>query len=147
VVYIKIIFLDIDGVLNYINSEILDENCLYNLEEIVRQTNAKIVITSTWKQFWEHPKLEFHKYKISLVSKLKQHNMEIYDFAPNLKRHRTKEVQQWLKEHVDIESFVVIDDWAFDFKLEMKDNFVQTCWYDKGLEENHRNKAIEILMK
>lgn len=47
----KIIFLDIDGVLNYQGSNLIDEGCLNNLRNIIKQTGAKIVLISTWKTF------------------------------------------------------------------------------------------------
>ena len=47
----KIIFLDIDGVLNYQGSNLIDDGCLNNLRNIVKQTGAKIVLISTWKTF------------------------------------------------------------------------------------------------
>ena len=47
----KVIFLDIDGVLNYMNSSVLDETCVGNLRYIISKTGAKIVLISTWKQF------------------------------------------------------------------------------------------------
>lgn len=61
----KIIFLDIDGVLNSnqywasiqdkkkIMPEMefeLDPQCLRNLKKITDETNSKIVVTSTWKR-------------------------------------------------------------------------------------------------
>jgi hypothetical protein len=47
---ISIIFLDVDGVLNYhgCNNE-FDNICLTNLYEIVKSTNCKIIISSTYK--------------------------------------------------------------------------------------------------
>lgn len=47
----KIIFLDIDGVLNYMGSSVLDNTCVENLRYLVSETGAKIVLISTWKQF------------------------------------------------------------------------------------------------
>jgi hypothetical protein len=56
----KLIFLDIDGVMNHRNYMIrsrlhhLQEFCpvaVRNLREIVKRTNAKIVISSTWRKF------------------------------------------------------------------------------------------------
>lgn len=60
---LNIIFLDIDGVLNYVtctdrvphSSAIFGIN-QYNvalLSQIVKKTNAKIVLTSSWKSGWE----------------------------------------------------------------------------------------------
>ena len=47
----KIIFLDIDGVLNYMGSNLIDESCLKQLRRVAVETGAKIVLISTWKQF------------------------------------------------------------------------------------------------
>ena len=49
----RIIFLDIDGVLNYQGSQLIDEDCLNNLKYIIEKTNAKIVLISTWKQSFD----------------------------------------------------------------------------------------------
>ena len=52
----NVIFLDIDGVLNYSESESrnglylgIDSKRIKNLAKIVAATDAKIVLTSTWK--------------------------------------------------------------------------------------------------
>lgn len=55
----KLIFLDVDGVLNHNKSRmdlltgkshfILDEDCIDNLYRIIDATNAYIVISSTWR--------------------------------------------------------------------------------------------------
>lgn len=49
-----IIFLDIDGVLNHMNMEwngmyVIDKNRLQNLEKLVIELDASIVISSTWR--------------------------------------------------------------------------------------------------
>lgn len=54
----KIIFLDVYGVLvhaNYSNKENLhiDEEKVKILKEIVDKTDAKIVLSSTWKNFYQ----------------------------------------------------------------------------------------------
>ena len=50
----KIIFLDIDGVLNYMGSNLIDKSCLKQLRRVVEKTGAKIVLISTWKQFLDN---------------------------------------------------------------------------------------------
>ena len=57
---IKIIFLDIDGVLNCANSNSrcgsyigIDDEKVKALLEIVEQTGAKIVLCSSWKDGWD----------------------------------------------------------------------------------------------
>ena len=47
---IKVIFLDVDGVLNFHGSSFeFDFNCLNNLSKIVNTTQSKIIISSTYK--------------------------------------------------------------------------------------------------
>ena len=56
----KVIFLDIDGVLNYATTAArapcgcigIAEPAVRNLKKIIDATGAKIVLTSTWKSEW-----------------------------------------------------------------------------------------------
>lgn len=48
-VHNKIIFLDVDGVINIPNYLKFDERCLENLRLIVKQTGAKIIVSSSWR--------------------------------------------------------------------------------------------------
>jgi histidinol phosphatase-like enzyme len=55
----KVVFLDIDGVLNEEKSRSrccgykgIDDKKVGNLAKIVKQTNAEIVLISTWKDDW-----------------------------------------------------------------------------------------------
>ena len=62
----KILFLDIDGVLNswrYDQERIslqdnIDETRLPLLSRIVSSTNAKIVLTSSWRKHWERDSIK-----------------------------------------------------------------------------------------
>ena len=65
----KIIFLDIDGVLNSAKYDKkrtaddgnIDTTRLPLLKHIVDSTKAKIVLTSTWRKFWEKTNLQIAK--------------------------------------------------------------------------------------
>ena len=55
----KVIFLDIDGVLNTPSSESrcgeyigIDDEKVEKLKKIVEKTKAEIVLISTWKKYW-----------------------------------------------------------------------------------------------
>ena len=48
-VHNKIIFLDIDGVVNIPNYQTFDGACLENLYDIIRKTGAKIIVSSSWR--------------------------------------------------------------------------------------------------
>lgn len=60
----KVIFLDVDGVLNsrdwLVNNRVRTENSVNQekvklLMEIVQKTNAEVVLSSTWRYIPEHP--------------------------------------------------------------------------------------------
>jgi len=76
---VNIIFLDVDGVLNSINKLVevynktnkphsgysypFDETCLRNLQLLVRETNSKLVVTSTWRKDKEGRQTLLNAYK------------------------------------------------------------------------------------
>lgn len=163
----KVVFLDVDGVLNSLYSHSIDnserwtedEVSMYHIEKLkrlIQETNAKIVLSSCWKNYLPMfiDKYELNDFQIELgqilLRKLKEVGLEIYDVLPDLERkvrRNTKgyEIEAWLKEHLDVEVFVVIDD--EDIVLpEQKSVFLKTTFKD-GLTDEIVDKAIEILNK
>ena len=66
----KVVFLDIDGVLNEEKSRShccgykgIDDKKVENLAKIIKTTNAAIVLISTWKDDWFRPSLIFPEYR------------------------------------------------------------------------------------
>ena len=58
----KIIFLDIDGVLNrhsYYKHIVIEEDLAKNLKKILDSTNAKIVLSTYWRGFPDYIKYIF----------------------------------------------------------------------------------------
>ena len=51
----KIIFLDIDGVLNTNSDRNISDEKLIFLSELVPKTGAEIVLSSSWRNWWNHP--------------------------------------------------------------------------------------------
>lgn len=179
----KVIFLDVDGILTYINSGKqnggIDETRVERLKEIVNETGAKIVIISSWKGYYLKNGT-YYKPKIYdvLESVLKKHDLLIYDntIYIDLKYRkelplgasysleelnnisleeyldptttRAAEVYNWIKEHPDVESFVILDDedhlWSY---YGYNKYWIQPSWYQKdgGLQPEHIKEAIEIL--
>lgn len=154
----KIIFLDIDGVLNYYKSEILDKNCVKNLKQIVSKTNAKIVLISTWKYFLDDKYLnhstssknkeDYLKYREIFHSVFKE-NLSLLGIVEDINGDRCYEISKWLKynESLGVENFVIIDDFDCGYSIYYNDNYVQTSMYNFGLTENKMKKAIHILNK
>lgn len=155
----KIIFLDIDGVLNsrkydqkrnWDEQTDIDETRLPLLKEVVDATNAKIVLSSTWRAHWNiepdlcgedgrYINLSFAKYGLSVFGK-----------TPDLGIHarRKDEILKWLTDTKEnIEAFVIIDDYRFGWG-ELSDHFVKTePNFRSGLEKEHVLQAIGILNK
>lgn len=151
----KIIFLDIDGVLNSTQywesiqdkkktmSEIefdLDPKCLRNLKKIVDETNSKIVVTSTWKRI---DKINSFKRYIP------KYGLHVYDQTPchpDGAGHRGDEIRQYLKEHEsEIEKFILLDDEEFPDFNELTNYLVKTNFYKGGLCGSHVKEAVERL--
>ena len=97
----KIIFLDVDGVLNDNSGYHLDDFRLKLLKRIIKQTDAKIVVSSTWRLS-----------KLSLLQKkLNKYDLKIYSQTDVLDK-RENEIHSWLNKNYDlnISQWVSIDD-------------------------------------
>lgn len=105
----KVVFLDVDGVLNNFGLisrygfEYIDEGCVAFLAQIVKSTGAEIVLSSSWRR---------HENDLSLVrTALRASCLEIKDCTPWLNgRARIYEIKQWLDGHPEVEKFAILDD-------------------------------------
>lgn len=167
----KIIFLDIDGVLNskaYFESikenEIPAAEKIYNeisefhvklLSEIYHACDAKIVLASTWKELDDPSDLKAYCMYQYLVDTLAQYDMKILDKTPTINGCRPYEIFMWLQAKNDKNEIqaVILDD---DFnKLEyqkygLENILVQTKFFvnkisDGGLQQKNVSEAIHIL--
>lgn len=154
----KFIFLDIDGVLNsgkYDNSrdesqcQFLDRTRLVLLKQLVDNTDAKIVLSSTWRFYWSKNKNEMRAQGEEMNQVFNSEGLSIYDKTPvKCNSDRREEILLWLKNQSEIiESFVIIDDTNFGWK-DLQDYWVKTSYYKGyGLEQSHIDQAIKILGK
>ncbi len=152
----KIIFLDIDGVLNSDaydrvrgeNDSNIDESRLDLLKKAVQSTNAKIVLSSTWRKHWSKLESERTPQGNLLHYLFSKHQLEIYDKTPVLGKiyDRKQEIQLWLSsQEKEIEKFVILDDLPFGWG-EFGDFLIKTNGrIGRGLEEEHIQKIISIL--
>lgn len=153
----KVIFLDIDGVLNCQSSEArcgayigIDSDKVKRLRKIVDATDAAIILSSSWRLGYnkDFHSLENHiKY---LSNKLGKQHLRVVGSTPSLKNNRGHEIQEWLKKNDDIVTeWVVLDDEYFnDFdECNITPHLVTTCFYDDngGLQDEHVEQAIKIL--
>lgn len=135
----KIIFLDVDGVLNraFAGNEDFDEKCLEIFKDLVVSTGAKIVVHSSWK--YSPEMLE------KLRLKLAEYELEIYDVTPDFKMDRDVEILQWMKDHnFDKEHWVMLDDW--DYRNKFGNRNIVTCSHGRiGLDEQWAEEAKKLL--
>jgi hypothetical protein len=102
----KVIFLDIDGVLTCKATPnprkfpyVVDKKLLARLKGLLRRTGAKVVLTSTWR--------------LDPIGRLAARHWGIpfIGTTPDLPDgSRSQEVRAWLKKHPHVTRFVVIDD-------------------------------------
>ena len=85
----KVIFLDIDGVLthtDYLNWQTrhIDPERVRFLAKIVELTDAQIVLTSTWKDGYDRQSGKKDDYYVVLERVLAEHDLKIYDITDNI---------------------------------------------------------------
>jgi hypothetical protein len=145
----KILFLDIDGVLNRIGGDNrttrlirrlfgLEEGLVRNLERVLDQDpEIKVVISSAWRRgdmprFYEDLKLFNFK-----------HTERVQEMTPHLPcATRHLEIKKYL-EDVDHENYIVIDD--YDFSEEIPDGKFLWTPSDLGLDGG-RFRRLQMLL-
>ena len=136
----KVIFLDVDGVLNDFSSSanIWDDTPtdthLKCLKLIVDETGAEIVLSSSWRLFMKNRKV--------VEKRLADFGMKFISCTLEL-RDRAEEIEEWLSRHPEVDKFVILDDECASLKR-LKANLVQTT-IAYGLLPTHVQKAIKIL--
>ena len=152
----KVIFLDVDGVLNsdefFDNNKdnsYIDEKTVRLLKKAVEETGAKVVVSSSFR----------YTRSFGKVQEILLRNGITFDKTPFLDNERGKERKQWIAEHSkiseelkdgsEVEDYVVLDDDIFDdfdeeilsHLIKMEENEVRG--FGKGLQEKDVDKIIE----
>mgnify|MGYP002601583913 FL=1 len=169
----KVIFLDIDGVLahtDYLNWQTrhIDPERVRFLAKIVELTDAQIVLTSTWKNGYDRQSGKKDDYYVVLEHVLAEHDLKIYDITDNIPEEvleqipsvisldqldvhckhgtgRAAEVEKWLMDH-QADGFVILDDEDHDWSdYGFDSRWIQTSWYEGGLQEKDVAEAVRIL--
>lgn len=151
----KIIFLDIDGVLNSVAFDRertneqgnIDETRLPLLKQILDETGAFIVLSSSWRKHWDQEPNLCDNLGVEINSIFAKYNIAIYDKTPQLQSNdRAEEIRLWLSQNEMVKNFVILDDIAFGWGTDLQDHLVKTnCRIGRGLEEQHVQKAISVL--
>lgn len=151
----NVIFLDIDGVLNSWQYDHLyktesngniDETRLPLLKRLVEGSDAKIVLSSSWRKHWSHDRSQCDSIGIELEETFSKHQLSIFDKSPVLPSNdRAEEIKLWLNQNKPISHFVIIDDIRFGWS-DLEGHVVNTnARIGRGFEEKHILKALQIL--
>lgn len=152
----KIIFLDIDGVLNNRGficrpernrhlpdlenmADMIDPIMVERLNHILDASGASVVVSSSWRIGETNANLRWilnsRGFKGQIIGKTRSPHGPNFD--------RDSEIQAWLDEHNDVESFVILDDGEI---FSLLDHQVLTS-FEVGLLDEHIEKALKILNK
>lgn len=113
----KVIFLDVDGVLNIMSPSYnttayapdgsvkwMDNHLVQRLDYLIKRTGAKVVISSSWRLDMEDLQLQLEKNGFKSWS-------EVIGETPYFgSARRGDEIQRYLDEHPDIDCFAVLED-------------------------------------
>lgn len=169
----KVIFLDIDGVLNtketYDNMyrthgflsamEVpIDKFRLEYLKTIIDETDAKIVLSSSFRHFFIKQEGKIIPTSIkgkNLYNWFLKYGIYIYDITPINGYTREEEIKEWLINNEEIEDFIIIDDDPTIFEdlyskliqtSKIKQNYLTEFIKDSfGLCERHIPEIIDRL--
>lgn len=151
----KIIFLDIDGVVNSYSTKErapskvvgVEQRLISHIKEIVDVTGAKLVLSSTWRKDWAFDLLDGIDWRY-LRDEFAKQDLYFMDYTPSRRdSHRGEEIKEWLEStEYDVESYVIIDDEMFDIWDLHEGHMVQTSCID-GIEPGAVKMAIQILEK
>jgi hypothetical protein len=146
----KILFLDIDGVLNSYRScfatgnfphkpselEHFDMIAVGLIRKVCEETNTKIVLSSTWRMNKNWVELK-DTLNLPIIDRTPVHYSSIRD------GQRGEEVREWLTQHPEVKQYAIVDD-GNDFLLEQQPYFVKTD-FAEGLSYKNYLQLKEIL--
>jgi hypothetical protein len=145
----KVLFLDVDGVINSVRSatafggfpwkvdskeiKLFDNVAISLIRKICKETNTKIVLSSTWRKTvgWK-----------ALRDALK---LDIIDATPFTfsERMRGVEINEWLEKHPEVTKYVIVDD-DTDMLEAQKKNFVRVDSLE-GLSYKNYKQILSII--
>jgi len=149
----NIIFIDIDGVFSCTETvaeyyertgktdgwQVFRKGAIKSLTYILDNTNAMIVVHSTWAytKSLGYIQDKFMEYGLS-----REHYERFIDVAVSDRSHRGNRIQNWLNEHERIERIVILDD---SLDVEPYGDFLVFVNGDVGLTQKDAERAVQIL--
>lgn len=156
----KVIFLDIDGVLNSEEflkrnqNEMIDRNNVDILKTIIDKTGAVIVMSSGWRLWFDDNMMPKDGDSQCLYDILCEFNIKLFDKTPDFTTEeirtkktfshvKSKEIIAWLNEHKNVDKYVVLDDLDLNNE-EINSHLVRTN-AQVGITEDDANSAIVMI--
>lgn len=156
----KVIFLDIDGVLNGRSTRVkssmgftgIDLKYIRALKELIDQTGAYVVLSSDWKDCFTEDNCNPATADADgayLIKRLLSQGVNIMartddqSVGKDWSTGRGFGIRKYLKAHPEVENYVILDDIKFrDFTGELEEHFVECkCPFGK----RNLKKALKIL--
>ena len=128
----RVVFLDIDGVLNsnfwnenhqreISDGTFIDESKVKLLCKLIKDTDAQIILHSGWKYWFDSDLKPLRREAQNLRGLLEKEGLTIADVTPDHAADEVKkskkfslvkagEILAWLGQHKDVDSWVVLDD-------------------------------------
>ncbi len=163
----NIVFLDIDGVLNsnfwlennereLSNGTLIDIEKVRLLSSLIKKTNAKIILHSGWR-FWFDSNMKPLRIEAEkLVELLKSEGLVLEGVTPDLTTEEIRETKKfslvkaaeillWLSKHDEVQNWIVIDD--LYLHNEIIDKMQIKTDPTTGLTEEDVKKAVGMLTR
>lgn len=155
---IKILFLDLDGVMvledsvrdGPFNTDMFDPECVRVLNEIIKETDCQIVLSSDWRlhfnlrQIWDIFKFnKVARFPLGFTGEATSGGG--WTSVKLLEEHRGIEIKRWLGQHglqLPFKFWVVVDD--MDLSPHVS-RFVRTDWERGLVTEGVKEEIIEKL--
>lgn len=141
-----ILFLDVDGVLNCLNTwgscdDMIDPDCCARLLNLLERTQARVVLSSSWRGM---APLEKRLERAGVMA-------HVIGRTPHKRTNdqvRGHEIELWMRSHPaelgEGGRYAIVDDDA-DMLPEQMARFVQTSFHHGGLQDVHCER-LEILL-
>lgn len=151
----KVIFLDVDGVLNseefYEKNQgrfLIDPDSIKALRRIVEETQAILVLTSSVRGSWSKEESEIDPSIMFLIDALAAEGLSITDKTKvSSDFSRASEIADWILRYPgNIDGYLILDDNDSEFeKYRLHHHWIQTDFEKNGLTWYHVGPAIDIL--
>ena len=147
----KIIFLDVDGVLNHLETFrlnphevpiVLCKDCVARFKTLVHKAQAEVVLSSTWRLYQDTIE-ELISEGILALACDDWRTKDLYNEGEEAPL-RGIEIAEWLSRHPEVDNYIILDDES-DMLPEQFSRFVQTSFENGGLTQELADKALALM--